>query len=193
MIPVKRLGVGHESDMWGGWGLSMGFLCSGSEMDNVGHIFLPWSWKYTRLEKDGKLGRKDPSWKQYRAWRVKPWTPTFRLTGREMGPSNPATSPCPILMASVTLVVTNGSKPWTSRWLQWMGLWRTVILILSIYIWETKDQRSKWLAKVTRQACNRVESKTSLLNPTLHPPITADMTLPWNVTLWLTLPFLCSP
>lgn len=64
---------------------------------------------------------------------------------QEMGTSNLAISPCLVLVASLTLIVTNGSKPWTSRCLQWTSFWGVIVLILPSTCEkpEKQDQRSK--------------------------------------------------
>lgn len=86
--------------------------------------------------------------------------PSLQTDPQEMGTSRLAISPRLVLVASLTLIVTNGSKPWTSRWLQWTSFWRAIILILPSTDKQPKTRGASDLLRSCVMVCNRVESKT---------------------------------
>lgn len=118
-VVIKAWGRGWESAMESTCE-KMGFLSSGSKMTNFSHIFLPRPEKWTKGEKYGKLGREAPSCKQCRAGRMRAWTHTFRLAGREMGsltqPPHLQLHAKPFMWPQSPWLL-NGSKPHTRRWL----------------------------------------------------------------------------
>lgn len=82
--------------------------------------------------------------------------PSLQTDPQVMGSSNLAISPYLVLVASLTLIVTNGSKPWTSRWLQWTSFCRAIILILPSTDEKPKTREASDLLRSCVMVCNRV-------------------------------------